>query len=52
MKQEKIDCKFLLKHPFILKTNLENSPDNKIPKRSSKRSVSNHYDEGIVVFLK
>jgi hypothetical protein len=50
MKQEKIDCKFLLKHPFILKTNFDDSPDNNIPKRNGKRSISNHYDEGSFLF--
>ena len=47
MKQDKIDCKYLLKHPFILKTNFDNLPDNNIQKRNAKRSISNHYDDGI-----
>ena len=46
MKQDKTDCKELLKHPFILKMNFDNSPDNNVPKRNGKRSISIHFDDG------
>jgi translation initiation factor 2-alpha kinase 4 len=57
LRQEKVDCKYLLKHPFILKADLDSgsmlmtntaagcNTKQQQQRNAAKRSLSNHFDE-------